>query len=425
MQRGKEGTGAQRVVRASEGAPRRILFLESSVGGGVIGGSLTGILELLPHLDRSRWEPALVLAEPKPALDPADVPLHVLTPRRGSGGVDRGALPVRVLRRASEVVGIVAPRARELMPLIRRERPALVYLASGLTSNLAGVLAAARCGVPVICHFKGFRRVGPVDRFCSRWIDTAIGMTDEICEHYRSRRIRARRFVTIYDGVDVGRFASVDEGRLASWTQTLKAQPGPIVLAVGGVEGRKNTLATLRAFRRVRHVHPTAQLWILGGATVLDHGEYRAEFDRELATLSAQERAAVTEIGVVDDADVPAIFRLASVLAFPSLHEGFGLAALEALAASLPVVASYHPPLTEFLDESCALLVDPTSDADIARGILEALRGPRDARNAAGLRRARAHSWSHVATLHIEHYRRFAKRTKAARETTAEENRHA
>ena len=94
MQRGKEGTGAQRVVRASEGAPRRILFLESSVGGGVIGGSLTGILELLPHLDRSRWEPALVLAEPKPALDPADVPLHVLTPRRGSGGVDRGALPV-------------------------------------------------------------------------------------------------------------------------------------------------------------------------------------------------------------------------------------------------------------------------------------------------------------------------------------------
>src|SRR5262249_59929568 len=104
--------------------------------------------------------------------------------------------------------GIVAPRARELLPLFRRERPALVYLASGLTSNLAGVVAAARCGVPVVCHFKGFRRVGPVDRFCSRWIDTAVCMTDEIAEHYRSRRIRARRFVTIYDGIDVARFAS-------------------------------------------------------------------------------------------------------------------------------------------------------------------------------------------------------------------------
>jgi glycosyltransferase-like protein len=233
------------------------------------------------------------------------------------------------------------------------------------------------------------------------------------------------RTLPITNGVDMGRFAGVDESRLAAWTQTLKAQVGPAVLAVGGIEERKNTLATLRAFRHVREVHPTAQLWILGGATVLDHGGYRAEFDRELATLSVRERPAVTEIGVVDDADVPAIFRLASVLAFPSLHEGFGLAALEALAASLPVVASYHPPLTEFLDESCALLVDPTSDSDIVRGILQALRGPRDARSGAGLRRARAHSWSHVATLHIEHYRRFAKRTKAPRETTAEENRHA
>src|SRR5262249_58181645 len=104
--------------------------------------------------------------------------------------------------------GIVAPRARELLPLFRRQRPALVYLASGLASNLAGVVAAAGGGVAVGCHLKGFRRVGPVDRFCSRWIDTAVCMTDEIAEHYRSRRIRARRFVTIYDGIDVARFAS-------------------------------------------------------------------------------------------------------------------------------------------------------------------------------------------------------------------------
>src|SRR5262249_20034390 len=143
MQRGPERSGAQLVAPVGDGAPRRVVFLESSVGGGVIGGSLTGILELLPHLDRTRWDPELGLAEPKPALDPAGVPVHVLTPRRGSGGVDRGALPVRVLRRASEVLGIVAPRARELLPLFRRERPALVYLASGLTSNLAGGAGAA------------------------------------------------------------------------------------------------------------------------------------------------------------------------------------------------------------------------------------------------------------------------------------------
>src|SRR5262245_66627773 len=106
MQRGPERSGAQLVAPVGDGAPRRVLFLESSVGGGVIGGSLTGILELIPHLDRRRWAPELVLAEPKPSLQLPGVPVHVLTPRRGSGGVDRGALPVRVLRRASAAFGI-------------------------------------------------------------------------------------------------------------------------------------------------------------------------------------------------------------------------------------------------------------------------------------------------------------------------------
>src|SRR5262249_61616935 len=118
MQRGPERSGAQLVAPVGDGAPRRVVFLESSVGGGVIGGSLTGILELLPHLDRTRWDPELVLAEPKPALDAAGVPVHVLTPRRGSGGVDRGAPPGRVLRPACGGTRIGAPRARGLPPAL-------------------------------------------------------------------------------------------------------------------------------------------------------------------------------------------------------------------------------------------------------------------------------------------------------------------
>ena len=61
--------------------------------------------------------------------------------------------------------------ARALMDVYRREQPDLVYLANGLTANVDGVLAAARCGLPMICHEKGWRRVGPVERFLSRWVD--------------------------------------------------------------------------------------------------------------------------------------------------------------------------------------------------------------------------------------------------------------
>ena len=382
MQRGKEGSGAQRVARASDGAPRRILFLESSIGGGVIGGSLTGILELLPHLDRSRWEPALVLAEPKPALDPADVPLHVLTPRRGSGGVDHGALPVRVLRRASEVVGIVAPRARELLPLFRRERPALVYLASGLTSNLAGVLAAARCGVPVICHFKGFRRVGPVDRFCSRWIDTAIGMTDEICEHYRSRRIRARRFVTIYDGIDVGRFAS-------GGGPTVRRELGipsaaPLVVIVGHVQEWKGQLLVAEAVARARRRIPELRCLVIGGIHRLG-----AEYGERL-----KERAAATDLAghvLLTGArhDVAACMDAADLVIHASNREPFGRVLLEAMAASRPVIAPREGgPREIVVDGKTGVLVPPRDPDVLAAAIVALLEDPQ--RRAAMARAARA-----------------------------------
>src|SRR5262249_27330555 len=263
MQHGFHESDSRAMAPPRDAASRRVLFLESSVGGGVIGGSLTGILELIPHLDRRRWEPALVLAEPKPALELTGVPVHVLTPRRGSGGVDRGALPIRVLRRGSEVFSIVMPRARELVPLFRRETPAMVYLASGLTSNLAGAIAAARCGVPVVCHFKGFRRVGPIDRFCSRWIDTAITMTDAIGAHYRARQIRARRFVSIYDGIDVAGFAT--GGGAAVRRELGIPADAPCVGIVGHVQEWKGQLLVAEAVARARRRVLELRCLIVGG----------------------------------------------------------------------------------------------------------------------------------------------------------------
>jgi glycosyltransferase-like protein len=221
------------------------------------------------------------------------------------------------------------------------------------------------------------------------------------------------------NAVDVDRFARADRSRMATWARTLRVDVGPNVLAVGGVEERKNTLRILRAFVRVREAFPGARLWILGGATVLDHGAYRAAFDRELESLPLAVRSAVTQIGVVADGDVPAIFRLASVLAFPSLHEGFGLAALEGLAAGIPVVASRRAPMTEFLDDGCAILVEPTSDAAIAGGVVGALRSPTERRDA-GFRRARSLSWSRVAAQHIDHYRALSSDAGSRPEGTAE-----
>jgi glycosyltransferase involved in cell wall biosynthesis len=101
-----------------------------------------------------------------------------------------------------------------------------------------------------------------------------------------------------------------------------------------------------------------------------------------------------------------ALYRVAQVAALPSLHEGFGLVALEALGAGLPLVASDQAPFTEFLDASCATLVDPTSEEAIALGLVEALAAPAS-QIEAGRRRAELHAWPRVAARHLAGYERM------------------
>ena len=285
---------------------------------------------------------------------------------------------------------------------------ALYHAEDCLTAS--GLLAARDRGVPVtlvrtVHHVERFE-----DPYLARCQERSIREA-ELCltVSQETGEDVARQFgVTspiVGNGVDVARFRSPDPARVAAWRARLNGG-GPVVLAVGGVEERKNTLRLLGAWARLRERHPDAQLWILGGATVLDHGAYRATFDAARAALPPEARAAVRELGVVAEPDVPCLYHLADVVALPSLHEGFGLSALEALASGRPVVVSNRPPFTEFLTAASATLVDPLSEGAIAEGLSAAL-DPTPARREAGRRTALAHSWARVAANHLSAYERI------------------
>jgi glycosyltransferase-like protein len=305
---------------------------------------------------------------------------------------------------------LVRLRARELAGFLATNRPQhdIHHAEDCLSAN--GLLTAHARGLAVTV----VRTVHHVERFGDRHLAACQERSIREAALCLSVSEAARADVAasfgveapvVGNGVDPGRFERIDPARLAAVRARL-GPGGPIVLAVGGVEPRKNTTRIVEAFARLRARLRDARLWILGGATVLDHGAYRATFERALARLDADARRAVVELGVVPDEDIPAIFGLADVLATPSLHEGFGLSALEGLSARLPIVASGRPPFTEFLDASCAVLVEPLSVEAIADGLETALAAaPRLTR--AGRERARAFGWSHVAARHVEHYERI------------------
>ncbi|GAC1404272.1 MAG: MSMEG_0565 family glycosyltransferase [Candidatus Velthaea sp.] len=206
-------------------------------------------------------------------------------------------------------------------------------------------------------------------------------------------------------GVDAGRFTPAAAGARDALRARFGCAGGPMFLALGGVEPRKNTLGILAGFARVRQNVPTARLVIAGGSSVFDHSRYRAQFDRDAQCFGLHAGADIDVLGPVDDATVVHLLQACDALVFPSLREGFGLVVLEALACGVPPVTSSIAPFTEHLEGTDAIFCDPLDPVAIANAMLTALTpGVQAHFRAHGPTVARRFDWYASARAHIELY---------------------
>jgi glycosyltransferase-like protein len=221
-----------------------------------------------------------------------------------------------------------------------------------------------------------------------------------------AREVRAefgRTSVIAHNGVDLERFRDPP----ASLAALGLPDAARIVLSVGGVGPRKNALRMLEALASVLADDPSVYWVVAGGASIWDHSEHERDFDARVAALPGSVRGRILRTGEVAEATLTALYQRSLVLVCASLSEGWGLCALEALAAGTPVVASAREPFTEFLDRSVAVLVDPESTRDIADGVSALLRDPhsRSRLAASGRACARLYSWQRSAWVHLQAYR--------------------
>ncbi len=204
----------------------------------------------------------------------------------------------------------------------------------------------------------------------------------------------------IPNGVDSARFerAAADDAEAAvarwAWAQRF----GRYVVSVGGIEPRKGTVDLVEAMAVLQRSHPDVPLVVAGGETLFDYRDYRHEVDDLIERLGVR----VEVLGTVVDDDLPSLVAGAGAFAFPSRAEGFGLAAMEALAAGVPLVCRDLPVFRELFADSARFAGTP---AGIAAALEAALTVDDPERREAGRRAAAAHSWDRAALAHLDFYR--------------------
>jgi len=185
-------------------------------------------------------------------------------------------------------------------------------------------------------------------------------------------------------------------------------RPAPYVLALGAVEPRKDLPTLVEAFAEIASTHQDLELVVAG-----PDGWGTPAFAAAVASSGVARR--VVRLGYLEQGHRQSLLREASVLAYPSLYEGFGFPPLEAMAAGVPVVATRAGAVPEVVGDAAELVVP--GDAAALAGALARVIDDGDLRARlveAGRVRVASFTWASSVALMMDLYE-LAARDRQAR----------
>jgi len=262
------------------------------------------------------------------------------------------------------------------------KRPSRIHCGQVFSSGIAGLACKKMYGIPYVTWVYGSEtaRLAQGGKTASlmhkvleesEWIVTNSNMTSE---EFLSFGVPKEKIKRVYPGVDPERFTP--QPKDSKWVEKLNIQGKRVLLTVARLDQRKGHDKVIQTLPQL----PEDVVYLIGGK-----GREETRL-RDLAT-SLQVEHRVHFLGFVPDEDLPTLYNLCDIFVMPNRVtegtalagdiEGFGITFIEAGSCEKPVIAGRSGGAVEaVLDEQTGLLVEPTSEEEIAQAIARYLDDP-------------------------------------------------
>jgi glycosyltransferase involved in cell wall biosynthesis len=319
--------------------------------------------------------------------------------------------------RVAVMANYLEAQYRAVMAEAREANTDVIHAHWAIPTGPAAVMAARKLGVPSVITMHGGDvyvnpeqgydfptrwYVRPALRWTLRHADALTAITEDCRQHALRAGAPAEHIRLVFNGTDLRRFSPGENGRADT-------QFGPhMIFACRQLFPRKGIRFLLEAAAQLKPRFPDLKVVLAGD------GFERPELARLAADLGIAQD--VTFLGWVPNTDLPPYYRAAAVSVIPSLEEGFGIPAAEAMGCEVAVVASDAGGLPEVVEDGVTGLVVPRGDSSaLAKAIGSLLQDPERRRvmgQAGRLRALRLFDWDRSAEQFEQLYREVGARAK-------------
>lgn len=211
--------------------------------------------------------------------------------------------------------------------------------------------------------------------------------------------IPEEKIVITYDAVDPDIFRQIQDREELNRLRNRYSLPESFIFSVGRLEPRKNMVRLIRAYASLRKEQKIKHKLVIGGKKDFLY----SEIFKAVESLGLEKDVIFT--GFIPSEDLALFHNAADLFVYPSIFEGFGLGALEAMSCGTPVVASNTSSIPEVIGDA-GLLFDPCDVEEIAKAIYEVISDEelKIRLGRKGLERAKLFSWEETARKTLKVY---------------------